>query len=195
MNIENARKNFLEIDEILNRCKIKYYLSEGTLLGAVRDGDFIPWDHDLDLRVEPTDWKLSMREEFKRGGFRYLDAICPKLYQDKSSGCVVIKRAIHTDIGLNYYYPPEDLCLTLAHRPNTHNTLRPARFYRGDHFINFCGVKVRIPYPPANYLDIVYGVVWRTPRKDNYYLLGAKPISMEKYVKYFLKHPEVNQGK
>jgi len=195
MDIGNAMKNFLEIDEILNRCEIKYYLSEGTLLGAIRDGNFIAWDHDLDLRVEPTDWKSSMREEFERSGFQYLDAICPKLYQDKSSGCVVIKRDIHTDVALNYYYPPEDLRLTLPHRPNTHNTLRPARFYRGDHFIDFLGIKVRVPYPPEEYLQMLYGKDWRIPRKDNCYLSCQKPISMEKYIKYLLRHPEINQGK
>lgn len=38
MDIENAKKDFLEIDEILNRCGVKCYLSEGTLLGAIREG-------------------------------------------------------------------------------------------------------------------------------------------------------------
>ena len=195
MNIENARKNFLEINEILNRCGIKFYLSEGTLLGAIRDGDFIAWDHDLDLRVTTTDWKSSMRKEFERSGFRYKNSMCPELYQDKSSGCVVKKRGIKTDVSLNYYYPPEDLYLTLAHRPNTHNTLRPGRFYRGEHFIDFLNTKVRIPHPPEEYLQKLYGKNWRIRRKDNYYLSGRKPISMEKYIKYFLEHPEVNQGK
>lgn len=193
MDVENARKNFLEINDILNRLNVRFYLSEGTLLGAIRDGDFIAWDHDLDLRIMVTDWKSSMREDFELAGFRYKESLCSRLYKGKSSGCVVIKRSIRADLALNYYYPPEDLYLTLAHRPNDFNTLRAASFYRGDHFTDFAGVRVRVPHPPEEYLRIPYGEHWKTPRKDNYYLEGRKPISMEKYIKYILEHPEANQ--
>lgn len=36
--------------------KIRYYLCSGTLLGAVRDQDLIPWDNDLDVLVPRPDY-------------------------------------------------------------------------------------------------------------------------------------------
>ena len=47
-----------EIDRICKKHKIQYFISAGTLLGAVREGSFIPWDDDLDI--------IMLRDEFQK---------------------------------------------------------------------------------------------------------------------------------
>lgn len=68
--------NLLKImDEIVRICSaynIRYYLLEGSLLGAVRHHGFIPWDDDLDIGMPRDDFDrfiqiapYHLREPFK----------------------------------------------------------------------------------------------------------------------------------
>ena len=47
-----------EIDRICKKHAITYHISAGTLLGAVREGNFIPWDDDIDI--------IMLRDSFSR---------------------------------------------------------------------------------------------------------------------------------
>jgi hypothetical protein len=41
---------------------VRYSIVDGTLLGAIREGDFISYDDDIDLAVHPDDWPTFLRE-------------------------------------------------------------------------------------------------------------------------------------
>ncbi|GAI14635.1 unnamed protein product [marine sediment metagenome] len=195
MDIKAAKQTFLDIKKILDQAGIKFWLSDGTALGAVREARIISYDRDIDLRALPTEWDFPILfKKFENEGFRCVKSINPKLYKDKPSGSVIFKRGIKTDIGLNYYYPPEDLTVILAGRPLALITVVPAKFFRGDHFVEFLGVKARIPNPPEEYFEMHYGKDWKIPKNERYWKANI-PISIAKYVKYFHEHPEVNQKK
>lgn len=51
-----------EFDKICRRMGIKYWLSQGTVLGAVRHEGFIPWDDDIDVEMTYEDYKRFCRE-------------------------------------------------------------------------------------------------------------------------------------
>lgn len=62
---EHQQGLFLLLQEFHRVCRaldIPYYLFAGTLLGAVRHGDFIPWDDDLDVILLREDYDRFLRQ-------------------------------------------------------------------------------------------------------------------------------------
>ena len=48
------------------RYNITYFLTYGSLLGAVRNSDFLPWDGDIDVMVDITDYDVLSNIDNRR---------------------------------------------------------------------------------------------------------------------------------
>ena len=58
-DLRRAQLRMLEMLEFLDRIcrenKIEYFIGDGTILGAVRHGGYIPWDDDIDVFLSARD--------------------------------------------------------------------------------------------------------------------------------------------
>lgn len=62
-----------DVKSVLEKYKCQYFLDTGTLLGAVRDKRFIPWDNDIDIGVIDFNGNIlilkSMAKDLYRLGY------------------------------------------------------------------------------------------------------------------------------
>ena len=74
---------------------MRYWLEGGSLLGAARSGDLIPWDYDVDVGI--------FEEDLPR---------CAELAAAKQRGYVLPKHCPSTTQALPKHYPSTTLVLT-----------------------------------------------------------------------------------
>lgn len=95
-------------DRFCREHDIKYWLSSGTMLGAVRHKGFIPWDDDMDIEMLPEDYKklASLRKSFDNDRFVLQDHVSDEEYISPSPKIrdlhSEIKEIHNRDLGYKY---------------------------------------------------------------------------------------------
>ena len=60
-------------DRFCREHNLRYFLANGTLLGAAKYGDFVPWDDDVDILLPREDYdRLVQLTEINNGSYRLL---------------------------------------------------------------------------------------------------------------------------
>ena len=95
---EDQLEMLLEIKRISQIHGMKYYLAYGTALGAVRHKGFIPWDKDVDIGVEISDYKKFCEGINKEISNKFkLSSIETEKSYDSLKARVAIKGESHHD--------------------------------------------------------------------------------------------------
>ncbi len=89
---------------------LKYFLDYGTLIGAIRHGDFIPWDDDIDVSMPREDYdklgELARSNPELFGSYYRLDTGKERLTYKPFYNVVDIRTITHSEQrNRNHYYP------------------------------------------------------------------------------------------
>ena len=75
LTVDELKKYELDIlkfiDYVCKKYNIKYFVSYGTLLGAVRHKGFIPWDDDIDVAMYREDYERFQKAVIEENNYRY----------------------------------------------------------------------------------------------------------------------------
>ena len=147
---EKAFENLCLFKEIADRNRFKFFLAYGTLLGAVRERDFIDHDEDIDLGADYQDVDLfmSMLFELRDNGFEVAR-------WDDRGLLSIIRNNEYIDIYFFKRY--NDKLLINCGEP------LPTKFLENQDVIEFKGVVFNAPADVVGALEFWYGKNWKTP--------------------------------
>ena len=152
-----AAERLIDIKRILDQLGAVFFIASGTCLGAVRDGQFIEWDDEMDMGsvigLNGLDEKTIDRgiAAFEDNGYY--------VHVDRSSrhiGVHVVKSSIRADwtchriVGDSVFQYP--------------GVRTPLELFTQLKEIDFIGEKFLVPNPPEKYLETKYGPNWATPK-------------------------------
>jgi phosphorylcholine metabolism protein LicD len=180
-NIVKARKMLFRVTNFLDHHNIKYFLEGGTLLGIVRDGDLLPWDHDVDISISSNDAPKfdSLRWRFFFSGYRITSRKGTQSYGPiKPNDYRIFKMK---PLGFSFFkifYPPladkmviVDIFVKIDDSLHTYwqsmgKILRVNKsHYSSQENIQFKGKLLTVPANYKNYLTAKYGD-WSIPVKE-----------------------------
>lgn len=157
--LENLRRTARHVFSILDRCKVRYWLEGGSLLGAARNHDIIPWDYDVDVGVyrddvEGCEWLRNSRKQsvVDADGFVWEKAVEGDFFRVQYSRA----NRVHVDI---FPFYPKDGVMTKDTWFRTHPQDRefPERFLKPLTTILFAGVFASAPNNITDFLELKFG--------------------------------------
>ena len=162
---EVAFQNLKDLVPILNNAGIRFGPIFGTLLGMIRENDFIAWDEDIDMYI--------LQEEetvFKDTLWALKDAGFELVRYDKRGLYSVMRNNEYID-----FYVLRPVSGELRHTGGADFLFE--RYLQETIPFDFKGIILRIPRDYDEYLTFSYGD-WRTPRQDADYHQGKLQVFM-----------------
>jgi len=154
INRKIAKENLLEFSACLNDANITFGLIYGTLLGAIRENNFIAHDEDIDVFVLDEDRGKVLDSLFKlkkRG-------LVVGRYEEDHDLISFVKDGEYIDI----YFFKKNIFGNRA----ANGSFIGAKYLENLKKIEFLGEPFSVPERSEELLEKLYGKDWRVPRVD-----------------------------
>jgi len=156
--------------DIFNHHNISYFVSDGTLLGIVRDKQLIPWDTDADLIILEKDhqkvWNV-LQNNLPPGTLLSRGCSVARCIETQKNNWVDLY--FYEEYGnmirpCHYLYRWSNTCLSWLS-----NYFSMSSYYKKDvyplKFIHWEDTMVKVPNQEEKILEDQYGSTWKTPIK------------------------------
>lgn len=160
-----ALENLKGAKSVLDSLSVPFRLHGGTLLGCIREKDFIPHDCDVDLAIFQEDWRNEIISRLVAQGFTWL-------YRFGTIECgfevSFIRKDVKLDINL-VYKDAENYWAAAWTRNGKSWDLKIRQMIKYSHkpygltTAHFHNMEFLIPDPVEPYLEESYGSNWRVP--------------------------------
>jgi phosphorylcholine metabolism protein LicD len=196
-NLLRANKVLFDVIDFFEKENIIYYLEGGTLLGIVRDGRLLPWDHDIDLSISVRDADLFAKNKKKlaKKGYRITEQ---KIHKDlggfKKGDYRIFKVKKFLPSILKFFFPIFNRYMIVADifvKANDENyTYWQAmekimrvdkKYYSSNELVEYMGRKIKAPLDYKGYLTEKYGD-WSIPKKEWVCGKDEKTIVTDAYI-------------
>ncbi|HPV97919.1 MAG TPA: LicD family protein [Spirochaetota bacterium] len=159
MNREKAREVLFAVADALDRRGITFFIDYGTLLGAIRERDFIEHDNDIDLGIFDDlcanyGVLFDIARELWAKGIK-LNAIW--------DGSAISFMADGVSVDLNRYVKIGDQYVISLYGKKSYY---PEKFLDELDEIEFCGRMFKCPKYAHELMTLGYDDTWQTPVKD-----------------------------
>lgn len=159
---DGAEKIMDRCCEVIKNLDINYRITDGTVLGLYRGGEFIAHDNDIDIDIIGDEKVKQIDEIFKKNGMTlgrkviFDNKVQQIIYYtpDYIIFDIVVWHLNDTD-GKLYNYSERD-----------YERVQDEKYFEKDklEFINFKDVKYPMPTPIEEWLEMRYGTDWKTPK-------------------------------
>jgi phosphorylcholine metabolism protein LicD len=170
-NKSRAKQILQEINGIFVELNSKYFIMAGTLLGIIREKDFLPNEEDMDIGVFGDEKIEEIITLFINKGFTYANKFGER---GKSLEVRFFKDGIQLDIFFFYNHRNKIYC-SVFDSDGTDYRLTFDKF--GIIKIPFEDIIVSIPEDPEKYLITQYGGNWKIPKRKWDYIKSPKNIA------------------
>ncbi len=160
------------LKKLFDQINLSYYLSSGTLLGAVREKDFIPWDWDVQMYLLMEDAypiRHKLNEFFLKKGFvikKFNDSRDSLKWDLRKEGAIFELTAWY-EKGKWRYRRKESMRV-------------PSYLFKGEYKINFKNEVYKTLNPPEEYLKFCYGD-WKKPIRTSNKEIYSNTNHLRKY--------------